>query len=62
MTQGYYGIIAWDSPKGGDWRRLWESPVYNTETKARNAIAAELATGKYPYRGTSVVLHYREDS
>lgn len=52
----HYGVIAWDSDKGGDWRRLWESAPYETETLARNAIAAELSTGKYPYRGTTVMV------
>ena len=62
MSEGYYAIIAWDSPKGGDWRRLWESPVYNTEKKAREAVMAELARTKYPYKGTTVVLHHRGES
>jgi hypothetical protein len=62
MTNGYYGIIAWDSPKGGDWRRLWESPTYKTERMAREAVMSELARTEYPYKGTTVVLHYKGDS
>ena len=62
MTGGYYTIIGWDSPKGADWRRLWESPVYNTEKKAREAALAELGRINYPYKGTTVSIHYREDS
>lgn len=56
----YYAVIAWDSPKGGDHRRLWESPtIFDNPTDALAAINEELGRKSYPDTGlkTYVLEH-----
>jgi hypothetical protein len=36
----FYGVITWDSLKGQDHRRLWESQVFETDHEAVRATIA----------------------
>jgi hypothetical protein len=47
----YYGVIAWDTKRGGDHRRLWESQVFIDPNDARDAVNRELKSGTYPEVG-----------
>lgn len=51
--QVYRTMIALDHLEGGNWRRLWASPFYNTAAQAESAGFANLAD--YP-QGSCVYL------
>lgn len=52
----YYGIVCWDSPKGQNHKRLWESETFDNAQKAWESAMAEIRTNKYPDLGTFIVV------
>lgn len=47
----FYGVIVWDSIKGGDHQRLWESDSFKDPQLAAKAVNVQLLTKSYPDKG-----------